>query len=310
MRKCLVHLKISGRWVLAMILLAASACNLPPPVTPTPEIGFALTPDAIYTAAVQTVIAQLTENAPTPTPTETEVLSEETRPPDATPQPGQAAATPTSLPTNTPTPFVTPTTQPEPSATPQHSDPALELGSPTWEDTFDPADGWALITDSHSHFEVADGQLVMTARNADYWNSWVLTQPRIEVFYMEAEGSSETCSGRDRWGLFFRAPDYTQGYLFGISCDGRYALWVWNGSQEVYLVDWTDSPHLLKGEGQLNKIAVNADGSRISMYANGHFLAEVRDDSYAAGRFGLFVGAAETPGFTVRVDKIAYWENP
>jgi hypothetical protein len=80
--------------------------------------------------------------------------------------------------------------------------------------------------------------------------------------------------------------------------------------QEIYLIEWAESPHILKGEGQVNKIGINADGNRISLYANGNFLAEVRDDSYASGRFGLFVGAAETPGYTVTVDRIAYWENP
>ena len=300
---------IPWTWVLVLLLLGASACNLPVPAAPTPGEVFEVTPDAIYTAAVQTVIAQLTENAPTPGPSETEALPEASLPQADTPQPEQGE-TPVPLRSDTPAPSPTPTALPYASETPEPSDPALELGAPTWEDTFDPADGWALISDSHSHFQVLNGQMVMTSYNADYWNSWALTQPIIEVFYMEVEGSSGTCSGRDRWGLFFRAPDYTQGYLFGISCDGNYALWVWNGAQEVYLVEWAESPNILKGENQLNKIGVKADGSRISLYANGHFLAEIRDDSFASGRFGLFVGAAETPGYTVKVDRIAYWENP
>lgn len=276
---------------------------MPVPATPTPEIVNELTPDAIYTAAVQTVIAQLTENAPTPVPTETEALPEATLRPEDTPLPA-VEETPTPLPSETPD--FTPTS----TALPEPSDPVHELGEPTWQDNFDPAQGWALISDSHAHFEIVNRQLVMTSYNADYWNSWALTQPSIEVFYMEAEGAGGACMGRDRWGIFFRAPNYTQGYLFGISCDGRYALWVWNGVQEVYLIDWTDSPHILRGENQLNRIGLWADGNRISLYANGNFLTDIRDDSYAVGRFGLFVGAADTPGYTVRVDRIAYWENP
>jgi hypothetical protein len=309
MRDSLLRLPANWQWMLVLLLLGTNACNLPASATPTLETAIELTPDTIYTEAVQTVIAQLTENAPTPIPTETETLPEATLP-QADPSLPAQEETPTPPPSETPEPTPTPTMLPEPTEVSQSSDPVIDLGSPTWEDRFNPPDGWALITDSHSHFEVVDEQLVMTSRNADFWNSWVLTQPSIEVFYMEAEGTSGACAGRDRWGLFFRAPDYTQGYLFGVSCDGNYSLWVWNGSQEVYLVDWTDSPHILKGENQVNRIGVHADGNRITLYANGHYLAEVQDDSYPSGRFGLFVGAAETPGYTVKVDRIAYWENP
>jgi hypothetical protein len=296
-------------WVVVLLLIATSACSMPVPATLTPEVMIELTPDAIYTAAVQTVIAQLTENAPTPTPTETEAPPEATLPAEDTPLP-TAEGTEIPLPTNTSTPTPTVTGTPEPEELTPSADPVNELGSPSWEDTFNPPQAWALISDSHAHFEIVDGQLNMTAYNADYWNSWSLTQPNIEVFYMEAEGSSTTCSGRDRWGLFFRAPDYTRGYLFGISCDGRYALWIWNGAQEIYLIDWMESEHILKGEGQVNRIGVDADGNRISLYANGNLLTEIRDDSYSSGRFGLFVGAAETPGYSVTVERIAYWENP
>lgn len=304
-----LHLPAPWIWVMALLLVAASACSMPVPATPTPEVAVGITPDAIYTAAVQTVVAQLTENAPTPVPTETQSLPEATLPAPETPLPMQPGSE-TPTPSATPAPTNTPTALPEPSATPLSSDPVLGLGDPTWQDTFESAEGWALVSDSHSNFEVANGQMVMTSYNADYWNSWALTQPRVEVFYMEAEGSSGTCAGRDRWGLFFRAPDYTQGYLYGLSCDGRYALWAWNGVQEVYLVDWTDSPHILKGADQVNRIGVKADGNRLSLYANGQLLTEIRDDSYASGRFGLFVAAAETPGYSVKVEKITYWENP
>jgi hypothetical protein len=134
MKKKPLHLSISMVWAAALLLLAASACSMPVPATPTPVIAVELTPDAIYTAAVQTVVAQLTENAPTPVPTETQPAPEGTLPPVDTPLPTVAASA-TSLPSETPT--ITPTAQPEPSETPQPSDPVLELGPPTWQETFE-----------------------------------------------------------------------------------------------------------------------------------------------------------------------------
>jgi hypothetical protein len=301
-----VRIGIFGVLVIFLVI-AASSCSLPVPATPTPEPVSELTPDAIYTAAVQTVIAQLTESAPTPEPTPTQPLPEATLPAQDTPAPTEPAS-PTPLPTATPT--YTPTSQPEPTSPPSAEDPTLNLGSPTWRDTFENDANWPVYADGNALFEVRDNQMVMVSYNANFVNWWLLTPPTIEVFYLEAEGASGACAGRDRWGLFFRAPDYTRGYLFGLSCDGRYALWIFDGAREVYLVEWTDSPHIQKGADQTNRIGVKADGNRLSLYANGHFLTDVRDDSFAAGRFGLFVGAATTPGYTVKVDQVAYWLNP
>jgi len=290
-----------------VLIVLVSSCSLPMPATTTPEPAMELTPDTIYTAAVQTVVAQLTESAPTPESTQTQLSPEAHFPSEDTPV-ATVPASATPEPTGTPT--ATLTSLPEPTTPPPADDPKVNLGSPTWRDTFEDDANWSLVADEHSRFEVQDGQLVMLAYNADYFNSWALTPPNIEVFYLEAQGASDACNGRDRWGLFFRAPDYTRGYLFGVSCDGRYALWVWDGLSETYLVEWTDSPHILDGSNQVNRIGVRADGNRLSLYANGNFLTEVRDDSFASGRFGLFVGAAETPGYTAKVDEIAYWENP
>ena len=289
------------------LLVIASSCSMPVSVAPTPSVEQELTPDALYTSAVQTVIAQLTESAPTQQPTPTQPLPEPTQVVVDTPVQTDLPS-PTALPTATPA--NTPTSQPEPTTIPPATDPTLNLGSPDWEDTFENEENWALVSDEHSRFVVRDEQLVMVAYNADFWNSWGMTPDSLEVFYLEAEASSSTCAGRDRWGLLFRAPDYTRGYLFGLSCDGRYALWIWTGSREIYVVEWTDSPHILTGPNQVNRIGVKADGNRLLLYANGNLLEEVRDDYSAVGRFGLFIGAAETPGYTVKVDRVAYWLNP
>jgi len=54
-----------------------------------------------------------------------------------------------------------------------------------------------------------------------------------------------------------------------------------------------------------------ADGDRLTLYANGVRLAEIEDDTFdEEGNFGIFVGARQSDDFTIRVDEIAYWENP
>jgi len=50
--------------------------------------------------------------------------------------------------------------------------------------------------------------------------------------------------------------------------------------------------------------------SRISLYANGVLLAEFTDATWTAGYLGVYIGAVDTKNYTIRIDEMAYWENP
>jgi hypothetical protein len=306
--------------IIAAAALALGACSLPVmepgDLEPTPD------PDAAVTAAVQTLVVELTQGA---IRLETQqAQATETPLPSPTPAPtDEIPPTPTPLPTDTPAPSPTltftptlapptpsPTPQLTPTQTPLASDPRPGLGSPTFRDTFQDAANWNLWEDDHARMEIRDSQLVMTAFNPDFWNSWNFTGGRAQNFYLEITGSSGQCSGRDRFGLIFRAPENNRGYLYGISCDGRYSLWIWDGTTETRLVEWTSSPHINTGPDQTNRIGVMARGNQISLYANGNLLANVADGTYESGRYGVFVGAAATENYTARIDELAFWDNP
>ncbi|MDI6769484.1 MAG: NBR1-Ig-like domain-containing protein [Anaerolineales bacterium] len=82
--------------VISILAVVFLACNLPTAGVPTPAPT--LDPNALYTAAAQTVEAHLTQSAPGDTP-----IPSPTEPPSATP-----LGTNTPLPTNTPVPSPTP----------------------------------------------------------------------------------------------------------------------------------------------------------------------------------------------------------
>ncbi len=106
-------------FILFLAVLLAS-CNLPysqiPPTEP---------PDAAYTAAAETIVAQLTEVfpistlMPSPTTTQAEVVN-------------QISPTPTQEPTVTLTPQPSLTLAPTATVTPADSDPRAALGDPDW----------------------------------------------------------------------------------------------------------------------------------------------------------------------------------
>lgn len=293
-------------WLTCAGLILLGGCVLPSPASTVEIPTTQPLPEQAYTEAVGTLIVELTRSASTPEPA---ALQSDT----ATPSPVPDLTTDTplpALPTETPLP-----SQPSPTVTQTllASDPKLSLGEPTWHDPFDTAENWYLLVDENSVMKVEEGQMVMTAFKANSLDWWALTWLRPTNYYLEAVGRFGACAELDRFGVIVRAPaTATRGYLFGLSCDGKYSLWIMDTSipRKTVLVDWTSSPNIQSGEGGVNRLGLMIQNDLFSLYANGNLLIEVKDSTLSDEYFGLFVGAASTPGFTSFVDEISYWELP
>lgn len=184
----------------------------------------------------------------------------------------------------------------------------LALGTPTWRDTFKNANQWYLLETDHTKFNVKNGALLMQATPGGGEEWGLATHAAIQDFYMEVEfRSGESCRGKDRYGLLFRAPNPNAGYVYGFTCDGRFRIYQWDGKHYNPLQEWTASPAILSGANQTNRLGVWASGSTLKLYANDILLSEVHDSSYPRGRFGLFIAADESDPFIVFVQEIAYW---
>ncbi len=235
-------------------------------------------------------------------------------PPVATPT---EDLTPSVTPTSTAT--IEPSTTPEPqgSATPSpsptfsSSDPRASLGPPTWEDDLVNDGDWFLYSDEHVRFEMVNGQMELEAYSPDFYSGWSLGWRKDTNMYLEATFDVLTCSERDTVGLVFRAPDVGRGYLFGITCDGRYSLRLWDGETMSRIQDWTTHPALKSGSDQTQRIAVWTSGNSIRLYANGELLNERFDSTYNGdGLFGVFISSATTPNFQARLREFLYWNSP
>jgi len=98
------------------------------------------------------------------------------------------------------------------------------LGAPTWTDSMDSAGRWYMLSTENVTFKMEDGSLVMEVQEGGGYDEWGLAAAAdITDFYLEITARmGDQCSGIDRYGLIFRAPDPSQGYIFEFSCDGRY----------------------------------------------------------------------------------------
>lgn len=211
----------------------------------------------------------------------------------------------------------TPTRMPPPTGTPLPVDPDLPTEDADYVDLMINPGNWfgagvSIQEDEHIRFELANSRMKMTAFAADLYESWRLSWPDIGDFYLDATFEVEECAGKDRYGLFTRGTnieDNPHGYLFGITCDGHYSLRIFDGEFST-LIDWTKSEHINSGSDQTNLLGFWANGDTLRLYINGNRVAEILDDTFESGPFGLFIGSAETENFTAEVDFMSYWLLP
>jgi len=154
--------------------------------------------------------------------------------------------------------------------------------------------------------------MILTSLTGSGWKGWRLTDRSQPNFHLEGTFITQSCSGKDGYGLVIRAPDYTSGYgyYFGVTCDGQYSLMRWSEDGEVYLQSWKASPDIIGGSDQTNKLGVSADGTNLRLYANSKLIQEVNDPTFPAETIiGVFV-AGLNPNFIVELDQLDLWKIP
>lgn len=211
--------------------------------------------------------------------------------------------------------------QPTPPATvtPVASDVRNRLGVPAFTDPMDNGNNWPTGVDPAGFTSVtfADGQMQLTGLKTT--SGWRMSTYGADLsnFYIEARITPGECKGNDRYGIYFRVPNRTapdQGYWYGFTCDGRFALQRWDGKAEpdgvvTNIIFWKKSDFIQAGPNKTNTLGVMAIGSRIYLYANGQLVGQADNNTWLQGAFGVFVGGRETPNFTIKVDEINVWTN-
>jgi len=204
-----------------------------------------------------------------------------------------------------------PTAEPPtgPTPTPIPGDPEQELGNPDGRDDFSTGNNWTFFDNQCFKSEIVDQQYVMTAKGESGYSCWEVSWPSVQDYYLQTNLiMPESCNADDRFGLFIRTPDLKQGYLVGLTCDGRLAMTRWDGENTHVLVNFVTSPQINSDAGATNRLGVIANGSSYALYVNGNLLAEATDDTFVDEmRFGYFVRASSEQPFVVRFDDMAIW---
>jgi len=286
--------------------------------------------EALKDAYTQTRVVQLLTQMPTSSP-KSEEETPEVKPTETVQETievteeiaqTETATEPVVEPTFTPiatmeeTPVVTTTPEPTPTATPKSTDPGVYLGEPKWVDSFDENKGWPVDKDLYASVAISGGAMrLQVLSTLDAWRLAPVSS--LVNAYCEAAFTTETCLPNDHFGLIFRVPDSEadRGYLFGLTCDGRYSLREFDGKvgdfgQMVYLVPWTKADSANPGSNQTNRIGIMTIDDNLIMFVNGQQVAEFKDKTYPQGYVGVFLGSKDSKSFAIKVDDMKYWLNP
>lgn len=195
-----------------------------------------------------------------------------------------------------------------------NEDPVKSLGQPNWKDDLTNAGNWFLsgsFTSDNTEFYPSGGGIITTsAKTSDGLRWYLYYEKKPKNIYIEAKFDISPCSGKDQYGIVFRAPNMQDGfaYFYGLTCDGGYNLRKWDVSGSSVVLETTAGSSINTGSNKTNLLGVWAKDDRIRLYANGQFLQEISNSSLNNdGHFGLFINARETPGFTIKLDEISYW---
>lgn len=149
---------------------------------------------------------------------------------------------------------------------------------------------WADIT-----WTIADGVYRWDAMAKEGFVWWVY--PEMEAyadFYYAVDLDIVQGPETAEQGLVYRmsknGEEYSY-YLYEISNNGYYAVWLSDPGGWSDIIPWTRSS-LIKANGS-NRLALIAQGSRMVFFINDRFVAEVSDDRLSAGIIGLCIGLGE-----------------
>lgn len=263
-----------------------------------------------YTVVAQTVIAELTLNAPPPTPTI----------PAPTPEP-----TSTELPTGTPTPADTPAPVPVETGSPEESG-ETPAPSPTFTATAGPtriaienlrlvySDNFqspnrAWVEDQGDTWAMGyqDGvyRIFVNLLNDAVWSvkAFDLTDTLLEVDLARRSGPE---SGY--FGLVCRHQDAGHYYLLVIGSDGFYGIGKRDQGRIEFLKEGMAPPEIVRRGEEINRVWATCFGEHLSLYANGIILVEAWDSSYTSGDIGLVAGTRDREGIEVIFDNFAAYE--
>jgi hypothetical protein len=280
--------------ILSVVALGVSACNLPRSTANLPA-----TTEAVYTQAAQTIIARLTQGAPSASPTPIQEILLPTVVVPSLPSPTVPLPTDTTVPTDTPQ--VIATQQEATNATP--TVPATVL----FEDDFANKTGWYTAQEDDFGFQFAEGGYRIYVNTEDSF-VWSVRTAGSDDVILEVDAARTGGPENGYYGLVCRQEDSENYYALVVASDGSYGIARDLEGEIEFLQQGTAPSGVIQGGESVNRLRIACNGNTLTLYANGQKLAEVQDNSFDSGDVGLVAGTQDQGGMEAWFDNFVIYQ--
>jgi hypothetical protein len=165
---------------------------------------------------------------------------------------------------------------------------------------------WLLEGDAVGRSLILNEQLVIQIDAPNTMQYATLNDPTFSDFVLEVDAQLLSGPEESSYGIIFRQDEDGRFYRFQITGTGFYVLERRNGdgSWTRLTDDWPESDAIYQGLNIINRLRVEAVGSRLSVYANGELLHETSDDAYSEGTIALDAGTFGRAGVQAAFDNL------
>lgn len=176
------------------------------------------------------------------------------------------------------------------------------------DDFGDPTSGWDEKSDEDKVQGYRDGTYFISVLTTD-WIVWDTAGYNFDDFTLQVDVQQTVGDENNSYGVILRYVDKNNFYRFGITGDGHFSLFKQEKDEWIAVLDWRESAYL-NPLGEVNQLGAICQGNQIALYANGHELVSITDDSFAQGDVGLFAAAYDVPEIEAVFDNLWVTENP
>jgi hypothetical protein len=231
-------------------------------------------------------------SGPNSIPTGTPVLSF-----TETPTPTIIWFPPTKTPTVFPTQPQTPTEEFHPG-----------VGSLIFTDSFDQLELWDTSSSAQASAELTRNRLVLSIIGPGPLSIISMrNQPVMGDFFAQAMVDISLCSGKDQYGMLFRASGSRDLYRFTINCSGQLRLERMRGGETYPLLDWLSSGDAPTGAPAQVKLGIWAVGREMRVFLNDHYQFNLYDPVFSSGTLGFFISASGQTPVTVSFSELSVY---
>mgnify|MGYP001089924900 CR=1 FL=1 len=172
------------------------------------------------------------------------------------------------------------------------------------DDFSDPDSGWEVGKYDEGSVGYKNGAyVVISYSNGD--TMWGVANRSFDDIVIEVD-ATQVAAGPESdndYGVICREQGDGNGYYLLLSGDGYYAIIKAQDNEFYYLVDWTETEAIHKGNAT-NHIRAVCNGTSLELSVNGEYLASVEDNAFASGDIALTATTYEDAATEIHFDNL------